>query len=90
MNQGKNIEPYNLYILLKKHLKKCRNSYIKLNVLLTMKICIYHRAIVNKPVVIGGHYGCDRIVVLFTSTRFLAHLAKGNVSFCHHLPSVVC
>ena len=21
---------------------------------------------------------------------FLAHLAKGNVSFCHHLASVVC
>jgi hypothetical protein len=24
------------------------------------------------------------------SMRFLAHLAKGNVSFCHHLASVVC
>ena len=23
-------------------------------------------------------------------TTFLAHLAKGNVSFCHHLASVVC
>ena len=23
-------------------------------------------------------------------TLFLAHLAKGNVSFCHHLASVVC
>ena len=23
-------------------------------------------------------------------TLFLAHLAKGNVSFCHHLVSVVC
>jgi hypothetical protein len=23
-------------------------------------------------------------------TYFLAHLAKGNVSFCHHLASVVC
>jgi hypothetical protein len=23
-------------------------------------------------------------------TSFLAHLAKGNVSFCHHLASVVC
>ena len=22
--------------------------------------------------------------------KFLAHLAKGNVSFCHHLASVVC
>ena len=22
--------------------------------------------------------------------RFLAHLVKGNVSFCHHLPSVIC
>jgi hypothetical protein len=22
--------------------------------------------------------------------EFLAHLAKGNVSFCHHLASVVC
>jgi hypothetical protein len=24
------------------------------------------------------------------NTLFLAHLAKGNVSFCHHLASVVC
>jgi hypothetical protein len=23
-------------------------------------------------------------------STFLAHLAKGNVRFCHHLPSVVC
>jgi hypothetical protein len=23
-------------------------------------------------------------------TLFLVHLAKGNVSFCHHLVSVVC
>jgi hypothetical protein len=22
--------------------------------------------------------------------RFLAHIVKGNVSFCHHLPSVIC
>jgi hypothetical protein len=25
-----------------------------------------------------------------TLTAFLAYLAKGNVSFCHHLASVVC
>jgi hypothetical protein len=25
-----------------------------------------------------------------TDPRFLAHLAKDNVSFCHHLASVVC
>jgi hypothetical protein len=24
------------------------------------------------------------------TSSFLAHLAKGNVSFCHHLASVVC
>jgi hypothetical protein len=24
------------------------------------------------------------------NSSFLAHLAKGNVSFCHHLASVVC
>ena len=27
---------------------------------------------------------------LFVLLYFLAHLAKGNVSFCHHLVSVVC
>jgi hypothetical protein len=26
----------------------------------------------------------------FVAVWFLAHLAKGNVSFCHHLSSVVC
>jgi hypothetical protein len=28
--------------------------------------------------------------IMITSKLFLAHLAKGNVSFCHHLASVVC
>ena len=28
--------------------------------------------------------------VLLRLTDLLAHLAKGNVSFCHHLASVVC
>jgi hypothetical protein len=28
--------------------------------------------------------------VLVELITFLAHLAKGNVSFCHHLASVVC
>ena len=28
--------------------------------------------------------GCE------SSAPFLAHLAKGNVSFCHHLASVIC
>jgi hypothetical protein len=28
--------------------------------------------------------------LLFAAAPFLAHLAKGNVSFCHHLASVVC
>jgi hypothetical protein len=26
----------------------------------------------------------------WNNNRFLAHLAKGNVNFCHHLASVVC
>ena len=30
-----------------------------------------------------------RINTFYVAT-FLAHLAKGNVSFCHHLASVVC
>ena len=30
------------------------------------------------------------IVVFCGTCSFLAHLAKGNVSFCHHLASVVC
>ena len=30
-----------------------------------------------------------RIVQDVGKLRFLAHLAKGNVSFCHHLASVV-
>ena len=29
-------------------------------------------------------------VPFFLPKSFLAHLAKGNVSFCHHLVSVVC
>jgi hypothetical protein len=29
------------------------------------------------------------IVNIFSFSSFLAHLAKGNVSFCHHLASVV-
>jgi hypothetical protein len=29
-------------------------------------------------------------LILYTIVGFLAHLAKGNVSFCHHLASVVC
>jgi hypothetical protein len=31
---------------------------------------------------------CNRYT--HVSIFFLAHLAKGNVSFCHHLASVVC
>ena len=30
------------------------------------------------------------LFVCFNPPTFLAHLAKGNVSFCHHLASVVC
>ena len=34
------------------------------------------------------------MILFFISTNvhdtFLAHLAKGNMSFCHHLVSVVC
>jgi hypothetical protein len=32
-------------------------------------------------------YKCD--CFLLKTTMFLAHLAKGNVIFCHHLASVV-
>ena len=32
-------------------------------------------------------YFCRSLFVLLS---FLAHLAKGNVSFCHHLASVIC
>jgi hypothetical protein len=28
--------------------------------------------------------------VIYRGSQFLAHLAKGNVSFCHNLASVVC
>jgi len=34
-----------------------------------------------------GFWSCSDSVVFFTS--FLAHLAKGHVSFWHHLASVV-
>jgi hypothetical protein len=30
------------------------------------------------------------VILLLRENSFLAHLAKGNVSFCHHLASVVC
>ena len=30
------------------------------------------------------------ILLCHSISTFLAHLAKGNVSFCHHLASVVC
>jgi hypothetical protein len=30
------------------------------------------------------------LVTPLVASTFLAHLAKGNVSFCHHLASVVC
>ena len=89
MNQGKNIEPYNLYILFKKHEKNA--GTLASNVLLTMKICIYHRAIVNKPLVIGGHYGCDPIVVLFTSNRFFSSPCQRQCELLSSLQaSVVC
>jgi hypothetical protein len=29
-------------------------------------------------------------IPLFFIISFIAHLAKGNVSFCHHLASVIC
>jgi hypothetical protein len=32
----------------------------------------------------------EKIAKLVLTITFLAHLAKGNVSFCHHLASVVC
>jgi hypothetical protein len=32
----------------------------------------------------------DVFLILFGDQYFLAHLAKGNVIFCHHLASVVC
>jgi hypothetical protein len=36
-------------------------------------------------------YGSKEMFAIFTGDIFLlAHLAKGNVSFCHHLASVVC
>ena len=37
------------------------------------------------------HYSASVVCHLLTrSFFFLAHLAKGNMSFCHHLASVVC
>jgi hypothetical protein len=33
------------------------------------------------------HFHVD---ITYRNILFLAHLAKGNVSFCHHLASVVC
>jgi hypothetical protein len=30
------------------------------------------------------------MVAMFVNGSFLAHVAKGNLSFCHHLASVVC
>ena len=36
-------------------------------------------------------YGSKEMFAIFTGDIFLlAHLAKGNVSFCHQLASVVC
>ena len=35
-------------------------------------------------------YCCHDCMVVGFTTTFLAHLAKGNVSFYHHLVSVVC
>jgi hypothetical protein len=32
---------------------------------------------------------CVPYVASFSGLSFLSHLAKGNVSFCHHLMSVV-
>jgi hypothetical protein len=37
-------------------------------------------------IVCGGHVCYKILLVCF---QFLAHLAKGNVSFCHHLASVI-
>jgi hypothetical protein len=31
-----------------------------------------------------------QLYIQYNGSLFLAHLAKGNVSFCHHLVSVVC
>ena len=36
------------------------------------------------------HAICGLTVLYFSFLPFLAHLANGNVSFCHHLASVVC
>jgi hypothetical protein len=33
---------------------------------------------------------CFCMHIVYTLYMFLAHLAKGNVSFCHHMASVVC
>jgi hypothetical protein len=46
----------------------------------------------TKPGEVGNILAQSEIEValfLFASHSFLAHLAKGNVSFCHHLTSVV-
>ena len=46
-------------------------------------------SIINKCFLIASTRGKDRLPLpLFV--LFLAHFAKGNVSFCHHLASVVC
>ena len=37
-----------------------------------------------------GILGLVRLFFFIISYYLLAHLAKGNVSFCHHLSSVVC
>ena len=42
--------------------------------------------------VVVSRYSDTLNMVLFntkSTDRFLAHLAKGNVNFCHHLASVV-
>jgi hypothetical protein len=46
----------------------------------------------NSQLVIKYCYNCrNNSQIPYNNTNtFLAHLAKGNVSFCHHLASVVC
>ena len=47
---------------------------------------LYRMLISSRSINKHGRHG----QFLFLIGRFLAHLAKGNVSFCHHLASVVC
>ena len=57
--------------------------------LLRFMISDYPFGIVNIHRVYLKPFYFSSIVVLLL-TGFLAHLAKGKVSFCHHLVSVVC